>query len=140
MLTFHLRLTVSGGFFLQILKLMYCIYFASPHLCCVTRWFNSLLDFQILLGRLNKGCLDVLHIYTYEVTRNLCKIWKIKTAGNKNLLDFGENFRIVFLLLLFVLGPLAYFPSELILNHGFYIYLVGLLGRVVSPVARPLPT
>jgi hypothetical protein len=48
----------------------------------------------------------------------------------------------IFLLFLlsFVLGSLAFFPSELIWNYGSYRQLVGLLGRVISPVARPLPT
>jgi hypothetical protein len=42
--------------------------------------------------------------------------------------------------LFFVLGPLVYFPSELMWNCGSYRQLVGLLGRMISPVARPLPT
>jgi hypothetical protein len=32
------------------------------------------------------------------------------------------------------------FPSELIWYYGYYRQSVGLLGRVISPVARPLPT
>jgi hypothetical protein len=43
------------------------------------------------------------------------------------------------LLLHFVLGPLVYFPSELIQNNGAYKQLVGLLERVKRPSARPLP-
>jgi hypothetical protein len=43
-------------------------------------------------------------------------------------------------LLLFVLGPLACFPSELIWNNVSYRQLVGLLGRAISLVVRPLPT
>jgi hypothetical protein len=49
-------------------------------------------------------------------------------------------FYLLLLLLRFVLGPLACLPSELIWNHGSYRQLVGLFGRVISPVARPLPT
>jgi hypothetical protein len=47
----------------------------------------------------------------------------------------------VFLILLlpFLLGPLACFLSELIWNYGSYTQLVELLGRVISPVTRPLP-
>jgi hypothetical protein len=37
-----------------------------------------------------------------------------------------------------ILGPLACFPSELICNYGSYRLLVGILGRVISPIARPL--
>jgi hypothetical protein len=44
------------------------------------------------------------------------------------------------LLLSFVLGPLACYPSELVWNFGSYKQLVGLLGRIISPVARALPT
>jgi hypothetical protein len=40
----------------------------------------------------------------------------------------------------FVLGPLACFPSELIWNYEYYKQLLGLLRRVISPVAWPLPT
>jgi hypothetical protein len=40
----------------------------------------------------------------------------------------------------FVLGLLPGFPSELMWNYGSYRQLVGLLGRVISPIARPLPT
>jgi hypothetical protein len=47
---------------------------------------------------------------------------------------------LLLLLLPFVLGPLACFPSELIWNYDSYRQSVGLLGRVISPVARPLPT
>jgi hypothetical protein len=43
-------------------------------------------------------------------------------------------------LLRFVLGPLTCFPSELIWNCGSYREVVGLLGRLISPVAKPLPT
>jgi hypothetical protein len=43
------------------------------------------------------------------------------------------------ILLYFLLGPLACFPSELICNYGSYRQLVGLFGRVISPVTRPLP-
>jgi hypothetical protein len=39
----------------------------------------------------------------------------------------------------FILAPLACFPLELIWNYGSYIQLIGLLRRVISPVARPLP-
>jgi hypothetical protein len=51
-----------------------------------------------------------------------------------------RNEGILLLHLLFVLGPLDSFPSELIWNYGSYRQLVGLLRRVISPVARPLPT
>jgi hypothetical protein len=44
------------------------------------------------------------------------------------------------LLLLFVLGPLACFPWELIWNYGSYRHSVGFLRRVISPGARLLPT
>jgi hypothetical protein len=47
---------------------------------------------------------------------------------------------LLLLLLPFVLGSLASFPSELIWNYGSYRQSVGLLVRVISPVARPLPT
>jgi hypothetical protein len=51
------------------------------------------------------------------------------------------NFLPLLLLLIpFVLGPLAYFPSELIWNNGSYRQSVGLLGQGISPVSRPLPT
>jgi hypothetical protein len=41
---------------------------------------------------------------------------------------------------LFVLGSLACFPSDLIWNYGSYRQLVGFLERVKSLVARPMPT
>jgi hypothetical protein len=50
-----------------------------------------------------------------------------------------NGFKLLLLLLLLLLplllSPLAFFPSELISRQS-----VGLLGRVISPVARPLPT
>jgi hypothetical protein len=83
------------------------------------------------------GCTAHIHVLGDEkFEQNLEK----RTAGSENLIDLRENFRIVFLLLPFVLGPLACFPSELILNYVSYIHLVRVLGRVVSPVLRPLPT
>jgi hypothetical protein len=51
-----------------------------------------------------------------------------------------KNFNIVPVLLSFAIGPLACFPSEAVWNYGSYRQLVGLLGRVISPVARLLPT
>jgi hypothetical protein len=42
------------------------------------------------------------------------------------------------LLLPFLLGPLARFPLELIWNYGSYKQLAGLLGWMISPVARLL--
>jgi hypothetical protein len=39
----------------------------------------------------------------------------------------------------FRIKPSGLFPSELIWNCASYRQLVGLLGRVISPVARPLP-
>jgi hypothetical protein len=39
----------------------------------------------------------------------------------------------------FIFGRLVSFPSELIWNYGSYRHLVGLFGRGISPVARPLP-
>jgi hypothetical protein len=44
------------------------------------------------------------------------------------------------LLLPFVLGPMACFPSELVWNYGSYRQFVAFFERVISPVARPLPT
>jgi hypothetical protein len=49
------------------------------------------------------------------------------------------DFFFFFLLLLDGLGPLACFCSELICKYGSYRNLAGLLGRMISPVARPLP-
>jgi hypothetical protein len=46
----------------------------------------------------------------------------------------------ILLLLSFVLVPPATFPSELVWNCGSYSQSVGLLGRGIIPVARPLPT
>jgi hypothetical protein len=43
-------------------------------------------------------------------------------------------------LLFFILGPMAYFPSELIWNYGACRQSVGLLGWVIRLVERPLPT
>jgi hypothetical protein len=40
----------------------------------------------------------------------------------------------------FILGPLVCFPSDLIWKCGPYRQFVGLLVRVIIPVARPLPT
>jgi hypothetical protein len=47
---------------------------------------------------------------------------------------------LLLLLLPFVLGPLACFPSELIWNYGSYKQSAGLFRRVISPATRPLPT
>jgi hypothetical protein len=50
-------------------------------------------------------------------------------------------FKLLLLLLLLApsLGPLSCSHSELIWNHGSYRQSVGLLGRGISPVTRPLP-
>jgi hypothetical protein len=40
----------------------------------------------------------------------------------------------------FRVRPSVLFPSQLIWNYGSYRQSVGLLGRAISPVARPLPT
>jgi hypothetical protein len=56
------------------------------------------------------------------------------------LIDHDLLLLLFLLLLTFVLGPLASFPPELICNYGSYKQLVGLLGRVIGPVTRPLPT
>jgi hypothetical protein len=40
----------------------------------------------------------------------------------------------------FRIRPSSCFTSQLIWNHWTYIQTVGLLGRVISNVARPLPT
>jgi hypothetical protein len=48
--------------------------------------------------------------------------------------------KFLFFYSLFVLVPLACFPSELIWKYGSYKQSVGLLGRVIIPVPRPLPT
>jgi hypothetical protein len=58
-----------------------------------------------------------------------------------NYIMYESNKKHNYLLLLpFVLGPLVCFPSELIWNYVSYRQMVGLLGWVISPVARPLPT
>jgi hypothetical protein len=55
--------------------------------------------------------------------------------------NFAYHLLLLLLLVLpFVLGPLASFPSELIWNYGSYKQLIGLLGRGISPIAMPLPT
>jgi hypothetical protein len=43
---------------------------------------------------------------------------------------------LLLILRLCLLGPLAYFPSELIWNYGTYKQSVGLLGWGISPVAK----
>jgi hypothetical protein len=59
-----------------------------------------------------------------------------------SLINEAALITLEFLILLypFSLVPLASFPSELICNCGSYRQLVGLIGRVASPVAKPLPT
>jgi hypothetical protein len=52
------------------------------------------------------------------------------------LFSYVQSFGTYILLLSIILGPLACFPSELMLNYGSYREF----GRVMSPVARPLPT
>jgi hypothetical protein len=47
---------------------------------------------------------------------------------------------LLVIILHFLLDLLTSFPSELFWNYGSYRQLVGLLGRVIKPVERPLPT
>jgi hypothetical protein len=47
--------------------------------------------------------------------------------------------KFFFFFSLFILGPLAYFSSELIWEYGSYKQSVGLLERVINPVPMPLP-
>jgi hypothetical protein len=53
---------------------------------------------------------------------------------------YRDSFTFYLILRLFVLGPLACFPSELIWNYGSYRQLVGFLGRLITRVVRPLLT
>jgi hypothetical protein len=55
-------------------------------------------------------------------------------------LDDDNDLFFFFFYYLAGLGPLACFSSELIWKYGSYRQSVGLLGRVIIPVARPLPT
>jgi hypothetical protein len=74
------------------------------------------------------------------------KLWRTFTDllgvnNHKIVLFIVSSLSVLLLLLLpFVLGPLDCIPSELIWNYGTYRQLVGFLGRVISSVARPLPT
>jgi hypothetical protein len=68
--------------------------------------------------------------YTFSVIKILC-LNKINIIINSSSYYSSSKYRIR------RCGP---FPSELIWNYGSYRQLVGLLGRVISRVARPLPT
>jgi hypothetical protein len=77
-----------------------------------------------------------------EVSKQKCTTAHIYSRCAPSYFSFRTVLHIYLLLLIlpFVLGPLAYFPSEFIWNYGSYRHLVGLLGRRISPVARPLHT
>jgi hypothetical protein len=87
-------------------------------------------------------------VVTLNKLGNVCKKYQFRRVrsllfnylGNRK--TYGKSLLVHLLLLLlpFVLGPLACFPSELIWNYGSYRQLKGLLRRGISPVARPLPT
>jgi energy-converting hydrogenase Eha subunit E len=56
------------------------------------------------------------------------------------LLNSASVCRILVVSSTFHIGPLTCFTIDLIWNYVSYRQLVGLLGRVISPVTRPGPT
>jgi hypothetical protein len=72
--------------------------------------------------------------------RRICHAIHFKTTYLGQRLFLVNRYLILLLLLPFILGPLVCSLSELIWNYGSYRQFVGPLGRVISPVARPLLT
>jgi hypothetical protein len=83
------------------------------------------------VSTLNPICRFLLDIYCSEIKEEMYVFMQIIYHGRRI---------IICLLLPFALVPVACLPSELISNYGAYRQSVGLLGRGISPVARPIPT
>jgi hypothetical protein len=82
----------------------------------------------------------LLNIYIYCRFCRLCiiSVWKKHILNLVVKETVAKINSILILLLYFILGPRACFPSELIWIYGSYRQIVGLLGRMMSPVASPL--
>jgi hypothetical protein len=69
-----------------------------------------------------------------EISKQVMRPWLIEHEL------FFKIIIIIIIIIILLLGPLACFLSELICNCGSYRESVRLLGRGISPFARPLHT
>jgi hypothetical protein len=72
-------------------------------------------------------------------TRKPSAAFRISTNHFTDRIIMAHLLLLLLFLLIFVLCPLACFPSEVIYNYTSYSQSVRPLGRVISHVPRPLP-